>query len=281
MAKFSQRHGYSPLEGSFQRESIDQELRTKLWNILKIAIWDGYDPHSYDHQTKERSAEINYLVQRLWFHFLNRDMDTLSEFKRDYGEGGAYGVLKKFFFEAKWFEVYDLLEAIATDSSDLLSEKTRDWINRELERHNSAYRFVGDQISEITNETEIAAIEDGMADADAPTKQHLGAALRMLSDREAPDYRNSVKESISAVEAACRRVTRLPSATLGDALKKVANVHPAFSKAFSALYGYTSDASGIRHALTDEATVTYADAKFMLVACSAFVSFIKTSANDA
>jgi len=101
MAKFSQRHGYSPLEGSFQRESIDQELRTKLWNILKIAIWDGYDPHSYDHQTKERSAEINYLVQRLWFHFLNRDMDTLSEFKRDYGEGGAYGVLKNFFFEAK------------------------------------------------------------------------------------------------------------------------------------------------------------------------------------
>ena len=281
MAKFSQRNGYSPLEGSFQRESIDHELRTKLWNILKIAIWDSYDPHSYDHRIKESSAKILYLVQRLWFHFLNLDMDTLPKFRREYGKDGSYEVLKKFFFETEWFEVYDLLEAIATDSSNLLSEKTRDWINQELERHNSAYRFVGDQISEITNETEIAAIEEGMADADTPTKQHLEAALRMLSDREAPDYRNSVKESISAVEAGCRRVTKLPSATLGDALKKIANVHPAFSKAFSALYGYTSDASGIRHALTDEATVTYADAKFMLIACSAFVSFIKTSANDA
>ena len=281
MAKFSQRHGHSPLEGSFQRETIDQDLRTKLWNILKISIWDVYDLHSYDHGIEKKTAEINYLVRRLWFNFLNNDMDALPEFRRNYREGGAYGVLKKFFFDSKWFEVYDFLEAISDDPSKLLTEKTQEWINQELERHNSAYRFVGGKISEITSETEIAAIEDGLTDADASTKQHLEAALRMLSDREAPDYRNSVKESISAVEAACRRVTKLPSATLGDALKKVANMHPAFSKAFGALYGYTSDASGIRHALTDEATVSYEDAKFMLVTCSAFVSFMKASAKDA
>lgn len=125
---------------------------------------------------------------------------------------------------------------------------------------------MGDTISEITSEAEIKGIERGLEDAEAPTKVHLETALRMLSDREAPDYRNSVKESISAVEAACRHITKLPGATLGDALKKVDNLHPAFSRAFSALYGYTSDASGIRHALTDEPTVTYADAKFMLVA---------------
>ena len=73
-----------------------------------------------------------------------------------------------------------------------------------------------------------------------------------VSDRVAPDYRNSVKESISAVEAACRHVTGLSSATLADALKKVSDIHPAYSKAFGQLYGYTSDASGIRHSLTDE-----------------------------
>lgn len=52
---------------------------------------------------------------------------------------------------------------------------------------------------------------------------------------------------------------------------------PAFSKKFGVLHGYTIDASGIRHALTDGATVTYSDAKFMLVACSAFVSSFKSS----
>ena len=81
------------------------------------------------------------------------------------------------------------------------------------------------------------------------------------------------------MEATCRLLTGNASATLGDALKRVQNLHPAMSRAFSQLYGYTNDASGIRHSLTDEATITYADAKFMLVTCSAFVSFLKVAAN--
>ena len=70
----------------------------------------------------------------------------------------------------------------------------------------------------------------------------------------------------------------MPKANLGECIKVVKNyvaVHPALEKAFSNLYGYTSDAGGIRHALTDESFLpTYADAKFMLVACSAFVNFL-------
>jgi hypothetical protein len=279
MLKFSQRHGYSPLVNVFQREAVDEPLRTKLWNILKVAIWDDYAPHEY--RLQEKTERIKQLVRRLWFNFLNRDLDTLPEYRSNYGERGAYGVIKKFFFTCQWHEVYDFLEELAKDKSDLLSTKTREWINGELETHNSAYRFVGEQIAEITSETEIGAIEEGLSDAEAPARAHLAAALRMLSDREAPDYRNSVKESISAVEAACRHVTGLSSATLADALKKVSDIHPAYSKAFSQLYGYTSDASGIRHSLTDESTVTYADAKFMLVACAAFVSYIKASAKNA
>lgn len=278
MSKFSQRLGYLPIESAFQRESVDERLRTKLWNILKVEIWDDFAP--YEYRLKEKSELISDLVRRLWFHFLNRDLDKLPEFRRDYGES-AYGALKRYFFECQWFEIYDFLEEIAQDQSALLPVRTREWINQELEVHNSAYRFVDEQISEITSKTEIEAIEVGLADAEAPAREHLESALRMLSDREAPDYRNAVKESISAVESTCRSVSGMPSATLGDALKKVREVHPAFSKAFGVLYGYTSDASGIRHALTDEATVTYADAKFMLVACSAFVSYLKSSVKSA
>ncbi len=42
---------------------------------------------------------------------------------------------------------------------------------------------------------------------------------------------------------------------------------------FGTLYGYTSDADGIRHALMDLPTLTFDDAKFFLVVCSAFVNF--------
>lgn len=277
MPTFSQRHGYSPLESAFQRESIDSALRTKLWNILKVTIWDSYDSRnrSYDDLTKR----IDYLVRRLWFHYFNRDLDRLPDFYEPYGKKGAYDVLKDYFSSCQWFEIYDLLETIANDQSKLISDETRKWINNTLEEHNAAYRFVGTEIAEITDKNEIQAIEAALATADSPVRTHLDAALRMLSDKEAPDYRNSVKESISAVEAACRLVTANTSATLGDALKRVKNLHPAMSKAFSSLYGYTNDASGIRHSLTDEATITYADAKFMLVTCSAFVSYLKVAAD--
>lgn len=277
MSIFSQRYGYSPLESAFQRESIDSDLRTKIWNILKITVWDLYDSkhRSYDEKTKR----IDALIRRLWFHYFNRDLDGLPNFYEPYGKIGAYAILKDYFLGCQWFEVYDLLEAIANDASDLMSEDTRTWINNTLEKHNAAYRFVGTDIAEITDKNEIQAIEAALSSAGSPVRAHLDAALKMLSDKEAPDYRNSVKESISAVEAACRLVTGNTAATLGDALKCIQDIHPAMAKAFGQLYGYTSDASGIRHSLTDEATISYADAKFMLVTCSAFVSYLKVAAS--
>ncbi len=52
-------------------------------------------------------------------------------------------------------------------------------------------------------------------------------------------------------------------------------MHPALEAAFTKLYDYTSDAKGIRHALLDEDRVTFEEAKFMLVACSAFVNYVR------
>jgi len=276
--KFAQRYGYSPMERAFQRESIDQDLKVKLWNILKLAVWDRYDHENsrYD----RTSQEIQYLVQRLWFHHFNKDIDQLPSIRGRYGSDGAYSVMKEHFFKCKWFEVYDFIQEILQDPSHLIDDDAKNWINKELEHHNAAYRIVGDEISEITDKNEIASIEEALAESDLPTKQHLETALRMLSDKAKPDYRNSIKEAISAVEAACRLVTGSPSATLGDALKRVKNLHPAMSGAFSKLYGYTNDASGIRHSLIDEPQITYGDAKFMLVACSAFVSYLKLSAAE-
>ena len=73
-----------------------------------------------------------------------------------------------------------------------------------------------------------------------------------------------------------------PKATLPDCIKIIKRrdgLHPAFEKALVKLYGYTSDEGGIRHALTDESVdPAFSDAKFMLVACAAFVNFLWTKA---
>jgi len=94
----------------------------------------------------------------------------------------------------------------------------------------------------------------------------------------APDYRNSVKESISAVEGVTRILSGDQDATLWKALKIIEGnspLHGALRKALEALYGYTSDADGIRHALSEgEEPVDPSTAKFMLVVCSAFVVYL-------
>jgi hypothetical protein len=109
--------------------------------------------------------------------------------------------------------------------------------NMILEREMSAYRFVDGVVVQLTAEEEIAEIEQ-VLNAPVPLKPvstHLRTALDLLSDRTKPDYRNSIKESISAVESICNLITGGKD-TLGDALKKVETtvaIHPALKKASS------------------------------------------------
>jgi len=112
----------------------------------------------------------------------------------------------------------------------------------------------------------------------------LERALDLLSDKKSPDYRNSIKESISAVESICELVTDKKT-TLGQCLgeieTKIGPIHGALRRAFESLYGYTSSADGIRHALLDEPRLSFEDVKFMLVSCSAFINYLISKASKA
>jgi len=155
--------------------------------------------------------------------------------------------------------------------------------NALLEKHNSAYRLIDGEAAKITNDTEIEAIESALEVKLKGVTTHLKSALAKLADRKTPDHRNSVKESISAIESLAQSLTGNSKATLGDALKVLGpavGMHTAFKEALSKLYGYTSDAEGIRHAILEEASVTYADALFMLVTCSAFVNYVLSKAAE-
>ena len=148
-----------------------------------------------------------------------------------------------------------------------------------FEREFIGYRFVNKQITPITDKNEIGAIEESTQTKHAEVSQHISKALAFLSDRDTPDYANSIKESISAVERMCSIIIGAPT-TLGAALKKLEDkgvvIHPSLKLAFEKLYGYTSDGSGLRHAgQLGGANATFEEAKFMLVACSAFINYLK------
>jgi hypothetical protein len=58
-------------------------------------------------------------------------------------------------------------------------------------------------------------------------------------------------------------------------------LHADLKDAFKKLYGYTSGAQGIRHGLVGKANLDVEDARFMLIACSAFINYLATKAEKA
>ena len=212
-----------------------------------------------------------------WLHYFNSPIDTIPYFRNDHPKS-SYEILRDHFFKSKWWEVYDFLEFTVKSSPNEWSARLKDVTNSFLETENSAYRIVGDEILEITDKTEISEIESAVDLKFRSISNHLQRSLDLISDKRKPDYRNGVKEAISAVEAACRLLSGDEKATLGVALKRIDDaqpIHPALKEALAKLYGYTSDTGGIRHSLTEQSTnPSYSDAKFMLVSASAFINFL-------
>ena len=271
MALFSQRAGIRPLAKVIQRESMDDDLRNALWTSFHETFVIAYAYEEWTGITRQYpfQGELNSWRYALWTQFYKHPSDSKPSFK------ALIERLRLDFFQAAWHWIYDFLEFSAKNAKTcgpLLIKHA----NQQLERENAAYRFVGSEIVEITDKTEIASIEEAITGPKI-VKNHLERAIDLLSDRRAPDFRNSIKESISAVEALCRLITNSHSDSLGTAVKKVsakAPLHPAFESAILKLYGFTSDSGGIRHALMDESSLRYSDAKFMLVLCSGFTNFL-------
>jgi hypothetical protein len=226
------------------------------------------------------STKLYYLIRKIWSDYFKKPTDTIS------GASWAliYTEIRDYFFSCAWNEVYDFVEFVAHNYDDTSDNRVfMDACNQLLKRKVAGCRFVGGKITEVTGEEEIAEIEEALKySKPSGTIVHLGTALALLSNRTSPDYRNSIKESISAVETICVLIAG-KSATLGDALAKIrrdakVSIHPALIDAFDKLYGYTSDADGIRHRLMQESNLDFEDAKFMLVACSSFVNYLRVKA---
>ena len=272
---FSQRYGYRPIKEIIQIENIDQDLRNGLWDALKKSYWDLYESND--------SRDLQVLIERIWHKYFKWPIDTIPN-----QWANTYRTLRNYFFECEWYEVYDFIEFMPSNydfsfscygSRSTINEKFKELCNKILERENSVYRFVGDYITIIPSNEEIEAIETALEQSYNywPVTIHLNSAVKLLSDKKKPDYRNSIKESISAVESLCKIVTNDSSATLGKVLKKIEQkygLHPSLKAAFEKLYGYTNDSDGIRHALLEEPNLKYEDAKYMLVTCSAFINYL-------
>ena len=272
---FSQRHGFEEVRVALQLEGMDDALSNALWNALDAALWTRLGLRSRaplsDHA--QRFAEL------CWDQFLKRATDEIP----------PVGVslrseLRAWWFSAVWHRRYSLLEWIL--SLRIPSELAPVWrqldrrLDDALEREGAGYRIVDGLCTPVTSPEEVDAVREALAsESFSGARQHLRTALVHFANREEPDYRNSIKESISAVESAACEIVGKEKATLKEALailRSKRDLHPALAKGFESIYGYTSDGDGIRHGMQERPELTADDARFFLVACSAFVNYLKS-----
>jgi tRNA nucleotidyltransferase/poly(A) polymerase len=272
MALFSERYGYIKPSDVIIRERITPEMKNAILTCYDMLFERLRDYNMLDlYYDMNKNIWIEYLNLRLFDWESNRMVIT-NYIINDNNE---------------WFKKLDIIEYCIKYlySSYERSKKQRISISADIfvgelnhcfTKLNFAYRIVNKEIVEITAEEEIKSIETAITTSDSNIREHLSKALELYSKRPVADYRNSIKESISAVEAISRNITGENVLNFKKMEEKGVVVPTVLRKAFECLYGYTNDkTTGIRHALMDDTNAPQAEeALFMLVSCSAFINYL-------
>ena len=275
---FSDRHKLQSFNTTIQLTDLDERTRVMIINQIKAWIEEDLD-------TKQEYFYRN-LIEEAFCEFISSELDYNIQFQPSI-------VFHQYIYapimENSYDEVLSLVEYIINYfveySKHIIYNDFRkhfneygEEINQLFSKEHVGYRFIDGEITPISDEMEVAEIEQSLDIEFQGCRSHIKKALSFLSDREKPDYKNSIKESISAVESICKVIIGKDKATLGDALKVLESkrgLKGQLKSAFEKLYTYTNDKGGIRHAEgLFESNVTFEEAKYMLVSCCAFVNYL-------
>ena len=180
-----------------QLNSIDSDLRNDLWNFVYVTV-GGKD---------DKCAS-------LWANFFKKPID-------EYHLPSAIEYYKAFFTSCEPYEIYDILEFILEDFGYYQGSLVRtggieDKLNTLLIKNLSGYRFLNGVCAPITDQQELDSIQTTLSQDDkfSSAREHITTALQHLSHKTNPDFRNSIKESILAVEAIVRVICKNKDVTL-------------------------------------------------------------------
>lgn len=271
--RFSERLNLVPAR-PMQLESMDVELTTALWNVLMDSFWPTLTSHS-----KLKSVTAQLFLKRLWTDYFQKTVDTMPQ------DWSSYALkIRSFFLEPStlWYQKYELVEFFATEFYQPETRKAfMSAANVVLERENSAYRFVRQQLVMITDDLDIRETLKALSCPFQSARTHLNQALALMSDKSAPDYRQSIQHSLFAVQRVAAELTGEPN--LAQAFQKIhsmVHLNHQFRASLEKVFLTSEGANGLEHPLTLDAEVDFADAQMMLVMCSAFVNYLASkSAN--
>lgn len=289
--------GIVPNEKPLQDDGMDDELRSKLFTQFfrfYIKPLKTGQPPVYE---EEQWLQVNTgtiienadsLSDGLVNDFIKKPITSYIS-GRNWDYPAIFRELGVTFFGGPWEDVYYLLSLVVkyypnkTINAAFMKE-----CNRVLGEENSAYRFVSGKILPKMSEAEIDEVEKATQGSD-PSSILLDKAVEKLAGG---DSKNAIKEAVLAVETLSNNLSSLPHSTdLKKTLPKVLGriekalgekYNPNLQDTFFRLYDYASSEPGIRHG--SKAQPTYAEeaeARFVVVTCSALVNYLRTKADEA
>ncbi len=258
MERFSVRNG-------FQQLTIDGDwrdsTRTRIWHAFAKEYVFGKAPRQFN------------IVEDVLSYF--GKPYSYTQIFTDHGENTEK--LQRFICsEARWYDVADFIEFTLKNTEEKADLEAQ--YKTILEDEKTGYQLIAGLVTPITNEAEIATIEEALKKTPQHISESIKKSLKLFSDFKHRDYNNAVKEIITALEALCCTIVEGEENTLGHAVDRLSKhgvvINEHLVNAIKELYKYTNKEEGIRHGGTEYKDVTPEDAKFMIVTCSAIINML-------
>jgi hypothetical protein len=258
---------------SLKRDELSVSFKTSIWNLCQWMFEDGV----YHRVMRELYREMRWPIDAIPWHPTDGRKHLHQQLLR------ADILWTKFYQFAEFIPALFAIAAHPSASSYDQRERfkqARKSLNDVLEQEGSSFRMADHELVEITSEEELSELRQaasGVPYQFQPAADHIAQALAHLARRPQPNYHDTIKQAFSAVEAALWIAIgdkpKIPEA-VREFEKKYGALHPALAQQIHKLHGYASDEEGIRHAATGPAEVGEAEARLMLVSCSAMLNFL-------
>lgn len=186
--------------------------------------------------------------------------------------------------ECQWYQCYDLLEEVAAVTKQQLGEEDLEEFSGKVDailvkegiawkfEHGKMGRRYNQLVEEQIKEVHILLSDPKFKGPDVQFEKAVGH----LNKRPDPDKENCVKDAVGAMEAVANIIAGSNSKQLNDLLKEEpfkSGIHPTIRQSIEKIYAYRGAAPGVGHSQVGPATVSIAEATWVLATSAATILY--------
>jgi hypothetical protein len=260
-------------------DQFGRGLRNRIWNIISR----NYFPDDLLSTALGRTGSYYYFIYNLYDGFFKEDADFVLD-GRSKNVKYFQKAIKVRYNVLNWKGTCDFLEFIVKyeEITGVDAKKFIEECNLIFDNEKVNYHFYDKKIVNVDSNEEVKELDYASLVPYDQVNQHLTSALDMLNNSVNPSYRNSIKESISAVESLIKLITNQHNVSFShaiDIITKDFQLEASLKAGLEKIYGYASSANGIRHAIIERPNTGEEEARFMFIVCVSFINYILRKKN--